>query len=394
MHVPTPFLDRTVPLPRPIKPRPGMTVVVVVWSCVLAALALSLATGRPPALRHWLLTEAPRFIDPQRPGASILFLAGWTVVVSWLMVGVHEGGHVLAGLASGHRFRSIRVGPVLFTRGKGLSLHHWRLNQLASGVAVMDPVTTRRLVPRATVLLWGGPAANILSGGLVLLLPFAMSFPALLFIVQSIGNGLSDLLPYRNSLGVSDGKFLWTLWRRPALAERWLALMKLGMEREDGVFPEAMPAEFLAKATAPKDDSLDTVAAHALGYSTAFHQRKDAEAAEMLDTCLRCSGHGSPALREALMSDAAVFQARRRGRADLAEQWLADLPAAPRIPWLRPRTEAAILEARGDVPGALEKLASYERLLSAWPDASQRGYLLWLLPRWRSDLGAQGSAGS
>ena len=39
----------------------------------------------------------------------------------------------------------------------------------------------------------------------------------------------------------------------------------------------------------------------------------------------------TPALREALKSDAAVYQARRRKRADLADQWLAEIPAGFRL---------------------------------------------------------------
>lgn len=52
------------------------------------------------------------------------------------------------------------------------------------------------------------------------------------------------------------------------------------------------------------------------------------------------------------MCEAAVFQARRRGRADLAEAWLEDVPAATAIPGNREHAEAAILEARGDREGA------------------------------------------
>jgi len=45
------------------------------------------------------------------------------------------------------------------------------------------------------------------------------------------------------------------------------------------------------------------------------------------------------------MSDAAVFLARKRKRADLAEQWLDALPQVTQVPWLRIRAEAGILEA-------------------------------------------------
>jgi hypothetical protein len=91
-------------------------------------------------------------------------------------------------------------------------------------------------------------------------------------------------------------------------------------------------------------------------------------------------------LREALMSDAAVFQGRRRKRADLAEQWLAEIPVATRGPWLRTRAEAAILEAKGDVGGALGKLAEVEAAITTLPNKGQRDALLRSLQRWKSEL--------
>jgi hypothetical protein len=91
-------------------------------------------------------------------------------------------------------------------------------------------------------------------------------------------------------------------------------------------------------------------------------------------------------VREALACDAAVFQARRRRRPDLAEAWLADIPPASSSEWLRSRAEAAILEARGDVPGALAKLGAHTRALASLPDRSQRQFLEKVAARWRSEL--------
>src|SRR5262249_53413039 len=146
---------------------------------------------------------------------------------------------------------------------------------------------------------------------------------------------------------------LWMLLRDRARGERWLALMRLVADARNGVLPESLPANLLAKATATRDHSTDTVVAHAFAYSAAFHQHHDAEAGQALEICLRYAPDGGLAMREGLISDAAVFQARRRRRPDLAEQWLATLPIPTQFPWLRPRAEAAILEARADVAGAL-----------------------------------------
>jgi hypothetical protein len=162
--------------------------------------------------------------------------------------------------------------------------------------------------------------------------------------------------------------------------------MRLGAETRNGVLPESLSPGFLAKAIAVRDNSLDTVMAHAFAYSAAFHKHKNAEAGQMLEVCLRYSSDLTPGQRTALMSDAAVFQARRYKRIDLAEQWLMDMPDKVQLPWLRSRADAAILEARGDVDGALGKLNESEQAILSIPSPMQRGILLRLLRRWKSEL--------
>ena len=162
--------------------------------------------------------------------------------------------------------------------------------------------------------------------------------------------------------------------------------MHLGGELNDGVLPESLSGDFLARAIAVRDESADTVKAHAIAYSAAFHQHKDSDAAQRLETCLAYSSHATPLVREALMSDAAVFQARRRKRADLADQWLAEIPKKAQTPWFRYRAEAAILEAKGDVDGAVGKLTEVEAAILKLPKNAQRDTQLRLLDRWKSDL--------
>ena len=100
----------------------------------------------------------------------------------------------------------------------------------------------------------------------------------------------------------------------------------------------------------------------------------------------RNAGHAAPILSESLMSDAAVFQARRRKRTDLADQWLAGIPVKTQHSWFRTRAEAAILEAKGNVDGAVRKLAEVEAAILALPRNALRNTSLRLLERWKSDL--------
>ena len=54
--------------------------------------------------------------------------------------------------------------------------------------------------------------------------------------------------------------------------------------------------------------------------------------------------------------------------------------------WFRSRAEAAILEARGDTAGALEKLTEVEAAIRTLPESAQRETLLRLLARWKGEL--------
>jgi hypothetical protein len=69
------------------------------------------------------------------------------------------------------------------------------------------------------------------------------------------------------------------LLRQPAQGERWLALLKLGADIAHGVLPEALSADYLAKAIANRDRSPAAISAHAIAYWVAFNRRKDEDAA-------------------------------------------------------------------------------------------------------------------
>jgi hypothetical protein len=173
--------------------------------------------------------------------------------------------------------------------------------------------------------------------------------------------------------------------RHPAKGERWLALIKLRDDLMSGTLPESTSPAFLQKAVAIEDTSVETLSAHAFAYTAAFHRHDDVRAGEMLEICLRRAGEAPPELREALASDAAVFQARRRGRPDLAKRWLEAMTAA-QSSWLRLRAEAAVLEAEGQRGNASNKLTECERALLALPASPPREVSLQVLRRWQAEL--------
>lgn len=86
------------------------------------------------------------------------------------------------------------------------------------------------------------------------------------------------------------------------------------------------------------------------------------------------------------MCEAAILQARRRARSDLAEAWLGDIPADTTFAGIRQQAEAAILEAKGDLDGARRTLEEVEALLRDQPDTPWLELSRRLLRRWKAEL--------
>jgi len=384
---PTPILDRQAPLPPLAAPGSGARLLIGLGIGSVIAISAAAAFWHPWSLssvRQQLPAMLPELLAAHWTGARIASLGLMALLVAFASVAVHETGHVLGGLCAGFRFNSLRIGPLLIHPGFRISRYRGSGAWLG-GAASMIPVSSDRIASRALAWVCAGPAASILSGCGVLLL-LSGNLAAWLFALATVVGGLADLVPFRTRVAVSDGARIWMLLRHRGQGERWLALLRLGADLADGVPPESLPGDYLCRAIAVQDHSADTVAAHAIAYSVAFHRHQDMEAGHLLETCLRFSSSVSPSVRTALVSDAAAFQARRRKRPDLAEQWLAEIPATTPLSWLRSRAEAAVLEAHGDIEGAVRKLDEYEKAIRAIPDEMQREMLLRGLRRWRSEL--------
>ena len=381
----TPILDRQESLPEWKAPRSSSASNLGGGIVLIVAVAAAWVFGPSAFISVWRWIGMSTRLSPL---TWFEFVCAGVAAVAF-----HEIGHVLGGICAGFRIHSLRVGPLEFRKPLRISAHRG-LRMWIGGWANMSPTESDHLVHRALVLVLSGPAASIGLGCLFLILPFAQSPVTHVFILVSIAGGLGDLLPFGSPPTLSDGRRAWMLLRQRAQAERWVALMKLNGELARGAMPESLPTDYVAKAISVRDNSAETVAGYAIAYSRAFHLHQDAEAASLLETCLAHSSFSAPAVREALMSDAAVFQARRRKRPDIAEQWLAAMPARPQFPGLRARAEAAIFEAQGEIEAATRKLEEFEAEVGTLSNPAQREIVLRMLRRWKSELSADFAAES
>jgi hypothetical protein len=363
-------------------------ITLLIWFVLVVVFATMFAVG-PELGMGPVARKLADGLGQMRPGVALFswvvftflaFLAGFAAVA------IHEAAHAVAGVGVGFRFNSLRIGRLQFDRAFRISLYKGR-GTGSGGWVSLFPVKHDGLIWRAIAMLLAGPLSNLLSIAVLLALPYSKGGFSALFIYISALLGVMNLIPFRSRAVISDGGRILMLLANRARGERWLAMLKLIEEMRTGP-PDRMSPEFIAKATAIEDQSPDTLVAHALAYAAAFWQHKDEEAARLLETCLRHANMAAPSQRQGLAVDAAIFQARRRKRADLAQQWLAEVPPKAEFPWLRPRAEAAILEAQGDLDGARKKLDEVEKLISSSPNQALREMSLRGVRRWKAELQA------
>jgi hypothetical protein len=193
-------------------------------------------------------------------------------------------------------------------------------------------------------MLLAGPLANLLSVYAVFSLPFKLSLTSGFFVAFSIYMGIGNLIPTSWPIS-TDGMRLFELCWDRRRGKRRLALIRLRAQLDDGVSPQNLSRVDIDDAISLRDGSSETVAAHFIAYIAARSQ-DDAERARLLETALRHEGHAESAMREMLAIHAAVFQANKRGRIDLAEQWMAETPENSQFPELRMKLQTAIRNAK------------------------------------------------
>lgn len=154
----TPILDREAPLPPRAVPGSGLNLVLAFWSGIVLIVAASWFLDRPPILRRWFETVLRPWFLEQRAGMGIVGLVLSALAAFYLMLVIHELGHLIAGLCVGFRCRSFRVGPVLVDRSLRGSFYRGP-GAVVQGVAELVPVVTDKLARRGVAMVAGGPAA-------------------------------------------------------------------------------------------------------------------------------------------------------------------------------------------------------------------------------------------
>lgn len=385
----TPILDRLTSLPKLAKARwlgtdyELLIGLVAVYGFFFAFFALP--TSILDLLHKWVSRNLQAIFLHDWVGVKVSITIVLILAAICGTVVVHELGHVVVGLMAGFRFRYMRLGKFKVDS----SLRFSRSNvtdETTLGMACFFPIEMKHHPWKFIAMTASGSLANLISGFLLLLLPYQKSFISGAFIATSLFLGINNLIPFGGTKFRSDGLQILSALFQQSKHERALSLVQLRDELESGVDVEALSPGLVAELTAVRDNSLATVAAYTVAYARAYYQKDNSAAACYLETCLLFSGKATPQFRNLLIADAAIFQALRRKRPDLAQQWLADLPAGPALTSARLRTEAAIEEAQGNFAKAIEKVEACLQEAEKMENERSRKRLVSKLAEWKGEL--------
>jgi len=165
---------------------------------------------------------------------ATLALAAAVVMSFPLLVGVHELGHLLGGMAAGFRPLLFMVGPLRVEReGERFRTKLSFKGALFGGLAACVPTDTHDLRRRTLWLIAGGPLASLAAGGLLLGVRAAADAPPLAETLLLITGAVSLLIcavsaiPTTAAGFYSDGARIIRLVRGGADVERGLAALWL-----------------------------------------------------------------------------------------------------------------------------------------------------------------------
>lgn len=363
--------------------------------------------GGVGALLILLAIRMPR-IDMSAIEVIALLVAALPLL--FLVFGLHELGHLLAGAAVRFRPCLFILGPLKLERtraGRGWAPGVNRCVPLFGGMAAGIPDSVENLRQRMTILVAGGPAASLLTGLAALAALIAMRAPdgirytlsgasafayllLLMFCFLSLMVAVAALAPTTTQGYSSDGKQIWRFLRHDKDVEAEVALTTISLGSLAGQRPRDWDPALVERALQLPRDTSRGVLAQLIAHSFVL-DRGDIDAARVYLNEALANRHHVPQLsRPALLLQGAYFAAIHDGDAVAARTYFDEAGEGALMgPEARMVAEAAVLHAEGK-PGVEELLAKAEAGL---PDSMDRGGAQMMLDDIRMLRARRASAG-
>lgn len=314
-------------------------------------------------------------------------LPGWQMVVLLLVavylgllvqIVLHEGGHLLAGLATGYGFVSFRIGSVMLLKKEG-RLRFCRY-QLAGtgGQCLLAPPPWREDGFPALLYNLGGPLANLLAAALCGLGAWLLAdkAPPAVFLLEGwalIGAylGLVNGIPMKLQGMPNDGYNALCLRGDKAAQRAIWAQLAINAAQTEGRRLKDLPADWfeLPEGAGPDDPLKGAV--WVCRYSRLMDEGRYEEAAALREKLLAGGAKLAAVHRYSLEADRAFFQlAEGQTEAGLAalqdkqlQAFLRQMKSNPGVVLVR--YGAAL--AAGKTKEAARQRKALDKALAAWP---------------------------
>jgi len=296
----TPILDGEQPLPvRKIRWVPALLVGFALGGLLIA---LERTRGSPEPL-----------IPPQAFALSLPAL--------YVVILLHELGHLIAARAVGFELRTFMAGAFLFNKEAG----GWRFrfvprHLLWGGLTAAMPRSDEQLLGRYVWMILGGPAASLVLLIVTLTLPAVLPIRTLFWIDLILT--ISVCIPYTVGTFPNDAKLILLLARKGAVGDRLVAILYLLALDAQGKQPSEWPAELIKTLGVSTSDNSRMPVALALLLSDAADKEDSQRMAEILERALAMNHKMLPDVRRAFFAAAASYHGFHRGDAPRAEEWL------------------------------------------------------------------------
>ncbi|WP_291983825.1 hypothetical protein [Luteitalea sp.] len=329
----------------------------------LLALPLGVAAG---VLAGRALAASGTRFEAFRDASPLALVLGLPLIL-WLVLAVHEGGHLIAARLQGWPFLLLLVGPLRVVRGtSGLVWGFNRAWATWGGLTASIPPVDERFRRQMLCMVLAGPLASVALGAAVLLLARRGDALAAFGVVGGVTSlliAVVTLLPMQGGGYQSDGAQALDLLRGGDLSRRRARRLALLMRGFAGLRPrDTDPAEVHASL----DETADPRERLAL-WTVLLHIAMDRGAVEdgarAAHEVAALYHHFPDGMRQMVALDLAWFFGRHAGAATDAAAWLAQSAGGFVDPFQRPLAEAGLAWAEGRLEDARRAAAHARGLL-------------------------------
>ncbi len=215
---------------------------------MLAVMAVSVVIGAVMGLV--VVSLIPEDASPAYSALHIVMLLVGLLAGALIQTVTHEAGHLVAGLLSGYRFLSFRIGSLLLIKSEGrLRLKRQSISGTAGQCLMVPPALVDGRMPVVLYNL-GGVIFNLLLSTLLgVLAAFTPSWLSIALVCVAVEGGIFALLngiPMKLATVNNDGSNAYHLSRTPKAAEAFWCQLQINAAMSEGKRARELPDAWFA----------------------------------------------------------------------------------------------------------------------------------------------------